>query len=168
MARNIQTNEVVAIKTLTEPANNWGKCVDMLEVKTLAKLSHPNIIKLIEVIKHQNKLHLVFEYMEQNVLDLLRKKTETKKAERSLAELEIRNIVFQVLQGLYYMHRQGYMHRDMKPENLLEFKGTVKIADFGLVKSVTSQPPFTEYISTRWYRAPELLLSSNDYDCKID
>jgi len=50
------------------------------------------------------------------------------------------------------MHRHGYFHRDMKPENLLEFNGTVKIADFGLVKDKKLLPPFTDYVSTRWYR----------------
>ena len=52
----------------------------------------------------------------------------------------------------------GYFHRDMKPENLLEYNGTVKIADFGLTKVTKSQPPFTDYVSTRWYRAPEIIL----------
>jgi protein kinase len=46
----------------------------------------------------------------------------------------------------------------MKPENLLEYNGTIKIADFGLTKVTKSQPPFTDYVSTRWYRAPEIIL----------
>lgn len=61
-----------------------------------------------------------------------------------------------------------YFHRDLKPENLLEFKGTVKIADFGLAKNMTSQPPFTEYVSTRWYRSPELILKSSNYGAGLD
>jgi len=56
------------------------------------------------------------------------------------------------------MHRHGYFHRDMKPENLLEYRNTIKIADFGLTKITKSHPPFTDYVSTRWYRAPEVIL----------
>jgi len=162
--KNISTGEVVAIKELKSQFSTWSKCVELSEVKSLAKLNHPNIVKLHEVIKQNNKLYLVFEYMEQNILQLLRTKLE----KRCVNEIEIRNIIFQALQGIYFMHRSGYFHRDLKPENILEFKGTVKIADFGLAKAVNSSPPYTEYVSTRWYRAPELILNSNDYDAKID
>lgn len=49
------------------------------------------------------------------------------------------------------MHKHGFFHRDMKPENLLIFKDTLKIADFGLAREIRSRPPFTDYVSTRWY-----------------
>lgn len=49
------------------------------------------------------------------------------------------------------MHRNNYFHRDLKPENLLESNGTVKIADFGLAREIRAKPPFTDYVSTRWY-----------------
>ena len=65
----------------------------------------------------------------------------------------------QVLQGLAFMHKHGYFHRDMKPENLLCMgPDLVKIADFGLAREIRSRPPYTDYVSTRWYRAPEVLL----------
>lgn len=51
-------------------------------------------------------------------------------------------------------------HRDLKPENLLESQGTIKIADFGLAKSINDEVPFTDYVSTRWYRAPEIILGA--------
>jgi serine/threonine protein kinase len=66
------------------------------------------------------------------------------------------------------MHRHGYFHRDLKPENLLEMNGTVKVADFGLVREIRAKPPFTEYVSTRWYRAPEVLLHSRNYNSPMD
>lgn len=66
------------------------------------------------------------------------------------------------------MHTHGIFHRDLKPENLLFYNGTVKIADFGLAKDIRSNPPHTDYISTRWYRAPEILLHSTTYNESVD
>jgi protein kinase len=68
----------------------------------------------------------------------------------AFSEEEIRNFMVQILQGLAYMHNNGYFHRDLKPENLLVTDGTVKIADFGLAREVSSSPPYTDYVSTRW------------------
>nr|XP_057928286.1 serine/threonine-protein kinase MAK-like isoform X2 [Doryrhamphus excisus] len=85
------------------------------------------------------------------------------------SENEIRNIMFQVLSGLAFMHKHGYFHRDMKPENLLCMgPELVKIADFGLAREIRSQPPYTDYVSTRWYRAPEILLKFTSYSSPID
>ncbi|XP_075074116.1 cyclin-dependent kinase F-4-like isoform X4 [Nicotiana tabacum] len=84
------------------------------------------------------------------------------------SESEVRNWCFQVFQGLAYIHRRGYFHRDLKPENLLASQDIIKIADFGLAREINSQPPFTEYVSTRWYRAPEILLQSPIYGPAVD
>ena len=81
----------------------------------------------------------------------------------------IRTMMYQVLQGLAFMHKHGYFHRDMKPENLLCMgPELVKIADFGLAREIRSRPPYTDYVSTRWYRAPEVLLRSTMYSAPID
>jgi serine/threonine protein kinase len=66
------------------------------------------------------------------------------------------------------MHCAGIFHRDLKPENLLFLNGLVKVADFGLSKDIRSQPPHTDYVSTRWYRAPEILLHSTTYNAPVD
>jgi protein kinase len=66
------------------------------------------------------------------------------------------------------MHKNGFFHRDLKPENLLCSGDMVKIADFGLAREIRSRPPFTDYVSTRWYRAPEILLRSTNYNSPID
>lgn len=69
-----------------------------------------------------------------------------------MSDSEVRKIMFQVVQGLCYVHRNGFFHRDMKPDNILIVDDkTVKISDFGLVREIKSSPPYTEYISTRWY-----------------
>lgn len=86
----------------------------------------------------------------------------------SFPEGEIRSIIYQTLLGLAYMHKHGFFHRDMKPENMLVLGEAVKIADFGLAREIRSRPPFTDYVSTRWYRAPEILLRSTNYNSPVD
>ncbi|GAA6111904.1 serine/threonine-protein kinase ICK-like isoform X1 [Tachysurus ichikawai] len=77
--------------------------------------------------------------------------------------------MYQILQGLAFIHKHGFFHRDMKPENLLCMgPDLVKIADFGLAREIRSCPPYTGYVSTRWYRAPEVLLNSTRYSSPID
>ena len=76
--------------------------------------------------------------------------------------------MYQTLLGLAYMHKHGFFHRDLKPENLLVKNDAVKIADFGLAREIRSKPPFTDYVSTRWYRAPECLLTDGYYGYKMD
>merc|ERR1719214_19819 len=83
-------------------------------------------------------------------------------------EPKIRNIMFQTLQALHHVHKGGYFHRDMKPENLLYAGDVVKLADFGLAREIRARPPFTDYVSTRWYRAPEVLLRSSVYNSPLD
>lgn len=71
--------------------------------------------------------------------------------EKLFPEPVIRNMVYQVLQGLAFMHKHGFFHRDMKPENLLCMgPELIKIADFGLAREIRSRPPYTDYVSTRW------------------
>lgn len=76
--------------------------------------------------------------------------------------------MYQMLQGLAFMHKNGFFHRDVKPENMLVRGGVLKVADFGLAREIRSQPPFTDYVSTRWYRAPEVLLRSTSYGSAVD
>jgi protein kinase len=87
---------------------------------------------------------------------------------KPFTEEEVRNWCFQVFHALAHMHQRGYFHRDLKPENLLVTKNMIKIADFGLAREITSEPPYTEYVSTRWYRAPEVLLQATFYNSAVD
>ena len=66
------------------------------------------------------------------------------------------------------MHRHGFFHRDLKPENMMYNNNNIKIIDFGLAREIRSRPPYTDYISTRWYRPPELLVRSTNYSSPID
>lgn len=161
-AINRQTNEIVAIKKMKRKFYSWQECMNLREVKSLRKLNHPSIIKLKEVIRQSDYLYFVFEYMEYNLYQII------KDNGKLFPESKIRNWCFQVFQGLAYMHHQGYFHRDLKPENLLVTKDVIKIADLGLAREVCSAPPYTEYVSTRWYRAPEVLLQSPYYNSATD
>ncbi|KAG2441841.1 hypothetical protein HXX76_003449 [Chlamydomonas incerta] len=161
-AINRQTNEVVAIKKMKRKFYSWEECMNLREVKSLRKLNHPCIIKLKEVIRENDELFFVFEYLECNVYQL------TKDRDKFLPESRIRNWCYQIFQGLAYIHKHGFFHRDMKPENLLASKDSIKIGDFGLAREIRSRPPYTDYVSTRWYRAPEVLLRSPYYNAPID
>eukprot|EP00026_Physarum_polycephalum_P007029 Phypoly_transcript_07082.p1 GENE.Phypoly_transcript_07082~~Phypoly_transcript_07082.p1 ORF type:complete len:433 (+),score=65.04 Phypoly_transcript_07082:304-1602(+) len=161
-AINKVSGEVVAIKKMKKKFYSWEECLQLREVKSLKKLSHPNIVKLREVIRENDELYFVFEFLDGNLYELM------KDRDKLIPEAKIRNFIYQILQGLAYMHKHGFFHRDMKPENILISKDTLKVADFGLVREIRSRPPFTDYVSTRWYRAPEVLLRSTTYNAPID
>lgn len=159
---NNDTKEVVAIKRMKRKFYSWEECMNLREVKSLRKLNHPNIVKLKEVIRENDELFFVFEHMECNLYQLI------KDRDKPFSEAKVRNWAFQILEALDYMHKHGYFHRDLKPENLLVTKDVIKVADFGLAREVVSCPPYTDYVSTRWYRAPEVLLQSPSYSAAID
>ncbi|EEF49248.1 mak, putative [Ricinus communis] len=152
-AINKQSGEVVAIKKMKKEYYTLEERVNLREFKSLWRMNHPNIMKLKEVIRENDILYFVFEYMDSNLYQLI--KDEEKKL---FPEAEVRNWCFQVFRGLASMHQRGYFHRDLKPENLLATRGTMKIADLGFAREINSQTPYIEYVSTRWYRAPESYL----------
>lgn len=93
---------------------------------------------------------------------------QIKDRDRYFPENRVRNWLYQIIQSIAYLHKHGYFHRDLKPENLLIMNDVVKLADFGLAREIRSRPPYTDYVSTRWYRAPEVLLRSPYYNAPID
>ncbi|MCL7032298.1 hypothetical protein MKW94_030709 [Papaver nudicaule] len=165
-ALDTQTGELVAIKRMKKKYYSQEECLNLPEVKSLRKMSkHKNIVQLKETIRENNILYCVFEYLECDLLRLMQNRANL------FSEDQIRHWFFQVFQALAYMHQcGGYFHRDLKPENLLVTKDerTIKVADFGLAREISSQPPYTDYVSTRWYRAPEVLLKSSWYSVAVD
>ena len=156
----------VAIKCMKAHYKSKEEVHNLSEVRALKRLStHSNIITLIEVLYDEStgRLALVFELMEKNLYEVIKDRTTY------LQERKVKHWMYQVLKALNVMHRNGIFHRDIKPENIL-IKGdnTIKLADLGSCKGIYSKHPFTEYISTRWYRAPECLLTDGYYNFKMD
>ncbi|ESL07481.1 protein kinase [Trypanosoma rangeli SC58] len=136
----------------------------------LQALKHPNIIKLLHVHRATNDkdIYLVFEYMETDLHVVIRANI--------LEDIHKQFIIYQLLKTLKYLHSAELLHRDMKPSNLLVNSDcSMKVADFGLARSILSlekeqvaRPVLTDYIMTRWYRPPEILLGSTRYTKGVD
>lgn len=161
--RDKESNEIVAIKRMKQKYSTFEECLQEKEVKSLRKIKHPNVVRLLQVFRENEYLHLVFELLGDSLL-----KTINKKNGEPFSEQEIRSIMSQLFTGLAYCHKQGFFHRDIKPDNLLWKGNVLKIADFGLAREIRSRPPYTEYISTRWYRAPEIILRAPNYNSPVD
>ena len=178
---NKETKEKVAIKKLKQKYKSLEECKNKIEIKVLEKLNHENIIKLKEVIREYNgDVSYIFEYCDCNLLEFINNHKENNK---KIPEPIIREIILQLTRGLKYLHSKHYLHRDLKPENILlvlnkyDIKNQskndinnsnikVKIADFGTVKKIPTRDELTitEYVCTRWYRAPECVLRSDYYN----
>lgn len=164
--QNMNTEQYVAIKCMKKEYTSKEQVNKLREIQAIRRLQpHRHIVQLIEVLFNSStcRLALVFELMDMNLFELIQSKHQT------IPEIKLMGYMFQILKGLDHAHRCGLFHRDIKPENLLiNSNGLLKIADFGSCKGLFSKPPLTEYISTRWYRAPECLLTEGYYSYKMD
>lgn len=100
--------------------------------------------------------------MDQNVCEWL------KGRKYRYPEEKVKVLVYQLVKALFAVHKAGFFHRDIKPENVLLSHSLLKLADFGSCKGIYTKQPFTDYICTRWYRAPECLLTNGYYNYKAD
>lgn len=155
------TRKYVAIKKMKQKFTSFEECLNLKEVKSLRKIHHENVVRLLQVFRENEHLFLVFELLGQSLLKTMNEKV-------IFTENEIRYTMKHLLQGLNYIHKQGFFHRDIKPENLLWGNQTLKIADFGLAREIRSRPPYTEYVGTRWYRAPEIIFRHEFYNSPVD
>jgi mitogen-activated protein kinase 15 len=170
--RDKQTEEIVALKKIFGAFQNATDAQRTFrEIIFLQELTdHENIITLLDVFKADNDkdIYLVFEYMETDLHAVIRANI--------LEDIHKQFIIYQLLKAIKYMHTAQVIHRDMKPSNLLlNSECLVKVADFGLARSVDFKdkepgrhPVLTDYVATRWYRAPEILLGSTTYTKGVD
>ncbi|XP_021814026.1 mitogen-activated protein kinase homolog MMK1 isoform X1 [Prunus avium] len=167
-ALNSETNEHVAIKKI---ANAFDNKIDakrtLREIKLLRHMDHENVVAIRDIIPPPrrdqfNDVYIAYELMDTDLHQIIR-------SNQALSEEHCQYFLYQILRGLKYIHSANVLHRDLKPSNLLlNANCDLKICDFGLAR-VTSETDFmTEYVVTRWYRAPELLLNSSDYTAAID
>ncbi|GAB6028364.1 Cyclin-Dependent Kinase 7 [Chamberlinius hualienensis] len=168
-ARDIKyDNKIVAVKKIKigsrAEAKDGINRTALREIKLLQELNHPNIIGLLDVFGHKSNISLVFDFMDTD-LEVIIKDTNI-----VLTPAHIKAYTLMTLKGLEYLHLNWILHRDLKPNNLLvDEKGILKIADFGLAKYFGSpNRVYTHQVVTRWYRAPELLFGSRLYSTGID
>lgn len=179
------TNGLVAIKMMKTPLKKHSDYLKITEVRFIHSMScHVNLLQIHHVFidSLSGKLCIVMEAMNQNLYQLVQKH-----ANRSISQEVIKSMLAQVLNGIRHIHAQGFFHRDVKPENILvtptvQYYGgidnvpperkddfyMVKLCDYGLARHYSNTKDLTPYVSTRWYRAPEILLRLRCYTQPID
>ena len=181
----------VAIKTMKKTFDSFAPCLELREVIFLRTLpSHLHLVPALDIFldPYSRKLHICMEYMDGNLYQLMKARDH-----KCLDSKSVKSILFQILGGLDHIHAHSFFHRDIKPENILVSTSvqndtssafsrysalvtppstpptySVKIADFGLARETHSKLPYTTYVSTRWYRAPEVLLRAGEYSAPVD
>nr|CAH8872202.1 unnamed protein product [Trichobilharzia regenti] len=140
------------------------KKIALREIRMLKQLRHDNLVNLLEVFRRKKRLYLVFEFVDHTILD------DLEKFPNGIEELRTKRILFQVIRGVEFCHLHNIVHRDIKPENILISRsGVVKLCDFGFARTLAAPGEvYTDYVATRWYRAPELLVGDTKYGRPID
>lgn len=177
-----RTGEIVALKKIFDAfANSTDAQRTFREILFLQAFSnHPNVIQLINVIRSSTDkdIYLVFEFMDTDLHAVIKSKI--------LQSVHMQYIMSQLCRVLKYIHSGNVIHRDLKPSNILiNSECFIKLADFGLARSLAStsnegskgsggdgvsdfNPAMTDYVATRWYRSPEILLGSRRYTRGVD
>ncbi|KAI9173595.1 hypothetical protein LWI28_003529 [Acer negundo] len=167
-AVNAETHKQVAIKKI---GNAFDNIIDakrtLREIKLLRHMDHENVIAIKDLIRPPkmetfNDVYIVYELMETDLHRIIH-------SDQKLTDDHCQYFLYQLLRGLKYVHSAKVLHRDLKPSNLLlNSNCDLKIGDFGLARTTSETDFMTEYVVTRWYRAPELLLNCTEYTAAID
>ena len=170
---------------------SFAPCLELREVIFLKNIpSHAHLVPALDIFLDplSKKLHICMENMDGNLYQLMKSRDH-----KCLDGSSVKSIMFQILSGLGHIHQHSFFHRDIKPENILVSTSapqdtastfrryssmmtppstpplyTIKIADFGLARETHSPHQYTTYVSTRWYRAPEVLLRAGEYSAPVD
>lgn len=171
--------------------DSFAPCLELREVIFLHSLPrHIHLVPALDIFldPFTKKLHIAMEYMDGNLYQLMKSRDH-----KPMDGTTIKSILYQILSGLQHIHEHNFFHRDIKPENILVSTSapqdtgsafrrysalvtppstppaySIKIADFGLARETHSKLPYTTYVSTRWYRAPEVLLRAGEYSAPVD
>lgn len=168
-----EQDNLVAIKKIEKAFEHKVFTLRTLrELKIMRLLNHENVLSIKSILlprslQQFDELYVVSDLMETDLAQII-------KSNQVLSDEHIQFFLYQILRGLKYIHSCGILHRDLKPRNLLVNSNCdLKICDFGLARAtintlMTSSASMTDYIATRWYRAPEVILSWRQYSAAID
>ncbi|XP_076005925.1 cyclin-dependent kinase 6 isoform X4 [Genypterus blacodes] len=171
-ARDLKNGRFVALKRVRVQTEEEGMPLSTIRevavLKQLEAFEHPNVVRLFDVCTvsrtdRETRLTLVFEHVDQDLTTYLEKAPDP-----GVPPETIKDMMYQLLQGLDFLHSHRVVHRDLKPQNILVTSGgQIKLADFGLARIYSFQMALTSVVVTLWYRAPEVLLQSS-YATPVD
>mmetsp|Transcript_96909 Transcript_96909/g.273926 ORF Transcript_96909/g.273926 Transcript_96909/m.273926 type:complete len:444 (-) Transcript_96909:184-1515(-) len=168
LCEDARTQSKVAVKWIRNFTKDplCGKRI-LREIRLLATMRHDNLLRLIDLLPVPSPdfddVYLVMPFMDIDLQKAIYSKMK-------LSESHCQAFVCQILRGLKYLHSAGIAHRDLKPANVLvNADCTLRIADFGLARGrVSEDEALTDYVVTRWYRAPELMMLPSGYFEAVD
>ncbi|KAL2918578.1 hypothetical protein HK105_201979 [Polyrhizophydium stewartii] len=158
--RHKETGQVVAIKKFKESEDDLQiRKTALREVRMLKQLKNENIVNLIEVFRRKGKLYLVFEHVDHTILEDLDKHPNGLSDNREHGV--VRKCMWQLLKAMDFLHSHNNI--------LVSVNGVVKLCDFGFARTLAGPgAKYTDYVATRWYRAPELLVGDTEYGKAVD
>ena len=165
LGKQLSTGNEIAVKEIKTSEFKDGLDMSAIrEVKYLQELDHPNVINLIDIFMAYDNLNLVLEFLPTDLEVVIKDKNIL------FTPADIKSWMLMTLRGVYHVHRNFILHRDLKPNNLLiSPEGLIKVADFGLARAVPGpREMLTSNVVTRWYRAPELLFGAKHYTYAVD
>ncbi|KAL7417346.1 kinase-like domain-containing protein [Mrakia frigida] len=163
--REVATGRKIAIKKIKLGQFKDGISLDAIrEIKFLRELRHENVIELLSVYSAKANINLVLEFCQTDLEYLIKNKTLL------FLPGDVKSWMQMTLRGLEFCHRNGVLHRDLKPNNLfITSEGVLKVADFGLAREFgDGSMKMTPEVITTWYRPPELLFGARAYSSSVD